>query len=132
MENKNEGVYLWMLDQDRQKNQRYTKDQGKTREPQVNLPNIPEYLLQGNREIIKVENDLESDNNIDEIDQLLREKEALEEESKRLDEEKNELMLRAKSLLEKEIQDLRNNNSQKQLDLNRIKTKLNNLKTQPP
>jgi hypothetical protein len=128
MNNKNESIHLWMLEQDRRKNQVLAIDEEeKAKEMSTYLPNIPEYLLLGDREISVEQTKVELDANTCDIDQLIKEKKALEEESKRLDDEIGQLTLRAKSRLEEEIQDLRKKNNQKQQDLDRLKTKLSNL-----
>ena len=130
MYDKNESIHLWMLEQERQKSQALTLEQQKTRQAAAQSKNIPDYLLRGSQEASDEEEKTPANNEIEDIDQLLREKEALEEESKRLDEEKKQLVFRAKMRLEREVQDMKKMNSEKQQDINQLKKRLSNLETQ--
>jgi uncharacterized membrane protein len=130
MYDKNESIHLWMLEQERQKSQTLTLEQQKTRQAAAQSKNIPDHLLRGRQEASDEEGKTLADNEIEDIDQLLREKEALEEESKRLDEEKKQLVFRAKMRLEREIQDMKKMNSEKQQDINQLKKRLSNLEAQ--
>ena len=118
-----------MLEQERQKSQTLTLEQQKTRQAAAQSKNIPDHLLRSSQEASDEEGKT-ANNEIEDIDQLLREKEALEEESKRLDEEKKQLVFRAKMRLEREIQDMKKMNSEKQQDINQLKKRLSNLEAQ--
>lgn len=132
MYDKNESIHLWMLEQERQKSQALTLEQQKARDSAAQLTNVPDYLLRGSQAAGIEEDKPLANNEIESIDQLVREKEALEEESKRLDEEKEQLVFRAKLRLESEIKDMKKKNSEKQQDINQLKKRLSALETAHP
>ena len=64
------------------------------------------------------------------LEQLQNEKSSVEQESHELDEEQRQLKLRAKTLTEKIIQELKKRNSIKQESVNKLQTKVNELEKQ--
>jgi len=64
------------------------------------------------------------------LEQLLNEKQGVEEESRDLDEEQKQLKLKAKVLAEKIIQELRKKNNQKQQTVNQLQSKVGELENQ--
>lgn len=131
MNNNNESIHLWILEQDRQKNRELTLEQHKARHSSSDeLPHIPGHLLRGSQEMKQKVNNQSSNSEIENLYNLVKEKEALEEESKRLDKEKEHLINQAKLLLEKVIQDLKKKNSEKQEEVDELKTRFCNLENQ--
>jgi hypothetical protein len=64
------------------------------------------------------------------LEQLLNEKQGVEEESHELDEEQKQLRLKAKVLAEKIIQELRKKNNAKQQTVNQLQSKVGELENQ--
>ncbi len=64
------------------------------------------------------------------LDQMLSEIAGVEEESKELDEEQKQLKLKAKSIAEKIIQELRKRNRSKLENVNKLQSKINDLESQ--
>jgi chromosome segregation ATPase len=64
------------------------------------------------------------------LEQLQNEKSSIEQESQELEEEQRQLKLRAKSLTEKIIQELKKRNNIKQESVNKLQTKVNELEKQ--
>ena len=64
------------------------------------------------------------------LEQLQSEKSSVERESHELDEEHRQLKLRAKTLTEKIIQELKKRNNIKQESVNKLQTKVNELEKQ--
>ena len=64
------------------------------------------------------------------LEQLLNEKTGMEDEARELDEEQNQLKLRAKMLAEKIIQELRKRNTAKQDAVNKLQNKVGELESQ--
>ena len=64
------------------------------------------------------------------LEQLLNEKTGMEDEARELDEEQNQLKLRAKMLAEKIIQELRTRNTAKQDAVNKLQNKVGELESQ--
>jgi len=65
-----------------------------------------------------------------EIEQLMKEKSSLEDESRRLDEDQKKLNLRLKALYEKVIQEMKKKNSEKQQTVSQLQAKIGNLESQ--
>ncbi len=65
-----------------------------------------------------------------ELEQLVKEKSNLEEQSQRLDEEQKKLNLRAKMLYEKIIQEIKKKNNEKEQAVNQLQTKIGDLEAQ--
>ena len=65
-----------------------------------------------------------------ELEQLLHEKAALEEELHRLEGQQKELAMRARAVCEKIIQELKNKNSAKRAVINQLRTKVDELEAQ--
>ena len=65
-----------------------------------------------------------------EIEQLMKEKSGLEDESRRLDEEQKKLNLRVKALYEKVIQEMKKKNSEKQQTVSQLQARIGNLESQ--
>ena len=64
------------------------------------------------------------------LEQLLNEKTGMEDEARELDEEQKQLKLRAKTLAEKIIQELRTRNNAKQDAVNKLQNKVGELESQ--
>ena len=64
------------------------------------------------------------------LEQVLNEKTGMEDEARELDEEQNQLKLRAKMLAEKIIQELRKRNNAKQDAVNKLQNKVGELESQ--
>ena len=64
------------------------------------------------------------------LEQLQSEKSSVEQEAHQLDEEQRQLKLRAKTLTEKIIQELKKRNNIKQESVNKLQTKVNELEKQ--
>ena len=64
------------------------------------------------------------------LEQLQNEKSSIEQESQELEEEQRQLKLRAKTLTEKIIQELKKRNNIKQESVNKLQTKVNELEKQ--
>src|SRR3972149_10565505 len=64
------------------------------------------------------------------LEQVLNEKQGVEEESRGLDEEQKQLKLKAKVLAEKIIQELKKKNSAKQQTVNQLQSKVGELENQ--
>ena len=64
------------------------------------------------------------------LEQVLNEKQGVEEESRDLDEEQKQLKLKAKVLAEKIIQELRKKNNAKQQTVNQLQSKVGELENQ--
>ena len=64
------------------------------------------------------------------LEQLQSEKSSVEQEAHELDEEQRQLKLRAKTLTEKIIQELKKRNNIKQESVNKLQTKVNELEKQ--
>jgi len=65
-----------------------------------------------------------------ELEQLLHEKAALEEELHRLEGQQKELAMRARAVCEKIIQELKNKTSAKRAAINQLRTKVDELEAQ--
>ena len=65
-----------------------------------------------------------------EIEQLMKEKSDLEDESRRLDEEQKKLSLRVKMLCSKLTQELKKKNSEKQQTVGQLQAEIGNLEAQ--
>jgi chromosome segregation ATPase len=64
------------------------------------------------------------------LEQLQNEKSSIEQESQELEEEQRQIKLRAKTLTEKIIQELKKRNNIKQESVNKLQTKVNELEKQ--
>ena len=127
MNDKNESIHLWMIEQERLKSQTLALEQQKARDSAAEVPRIPDHLLRGSKKTSEEEDMPQANDEIEDIDRLIREKEVLEKESRRLDEEKKQLTLRVKQCLERELRDMKKKNSEKQQDINQLKERLSNL-----
>jgi len=128
MPDKNEGIYLWLLEQDRQKNRAYAlkvTDESPTLHFQSTQDNS-----RTNTE--KSSEDLNEQSPLSEnigLDELIEEKADLEEESRRLDEEQRHQSLRIKILCEKLVQEIKKKNSQKRQTIDQMHTRIDKLET---
>ena len=129
MVRKNESIYLWMLQQERQKNRTLMIEQ--------TIPNraahsssIPDNILFESEKSSKDEDKPQTPSETTDLDQLAKEAAALEEESRHLEEQEKQLNLRAKTLCENAIQELKKKKNEKQKEVNQLKERIGNLETQ--
>jgi chromosome segregation ATPase len=124
--NKNESVFLWMLEQDRQKN-RVAKGEELGHNSPVPSLSIPSSSY-GIREEIRENQGLQSIVcETSDLERLLREKESLEEEARCLDEDVKRLNLRERALLEQLVQETRKRNEEKKRAVLQLQEQLGGL-----
>ncbi len=128
MNNKHEGIYLWLLEQDRQKNRSRALRENE-RSPAVQSPSYsPDPPFDNGKSHENQALQESSENTID-VEQLFDETASLEEESNRLDEEQKKLSLQLKTLSEKTIQEMKKRNRAKQQAVTQLRAKVNKLET---
>jgi chromosome segregation ATPase len=124
--NKNESVFLWMLEQDRQKN-RVAKGEELGHNSPVPSLSIPSSSY-GIREEIRENKGLQSIVcEKSDLKRLLEEKESLEEEARCLDEDVKRLSLRERTLLEQLVQETRKRNEEKKRAVLQLQEQLGGL-----
>ncbi len=122
MNEKDDGIFLWMLEQDRQRN----KDRVLNRE----LVESEEQLSSAARELISSARNSEREigqstpHETDDLAQLLSEQADLEEESLKLDGEERELSLRARALSERLLQEISRRNDEKRRQISQLQAKI--------
>ncbi len=125
MNDKDDGIFLWMLEQDRQRN----KDRVLNKE----FVESKEQLSSAARELIFSARNSETEtvqstpHETDDLAELLGEKADLEKESLRLDEEERELSLRARALSEKVMQEITRRNDEKRKKISQLQAKINKM-----
>jgi thymidylate synthase len=129
MRHKNESIFLWILEQERQKNRtRVLKENHSTFA--VHSSSIQQASFFNNEKSQKNEETLATLNGTNELEHLEKEKVRLEEESHRLSEEQRRLNRRIKKLTRMLIQELRKRNDKKHQAINQLKTRIHKLETQ--
>ncbi|HEX9261587.1 MAG TPA: hypothetical protein VF893_03580 [Candidatus Bathyarchaeia archaeon] len=124
---KNEGIYLWLLEQDRQKNRVQALKQTDLN-PAVQSQNIPSNTGFNSEESqAQTEEKQLTCGESTNFEQLTREKASLEEEYHRLDEEQKKLSLRIKILCEETIREIKKKNSEKQQAVNQLQARISGL-----
>ena len=129
MGEKNESIFLWMLEQERQKSRAFAVELA-AHDSAAQLPSILDTLLSNGEESSKHEDESPTVDETTELDQLMKEAKSLEEESHRLTDEEKQFSLRAKMLCERAIQELKKKNGEKQQEVTRLKEEISNLETQ--
>ena len=129
MGDKNEGIFLWLLEHDRQKNRARLLEEvdRDSAEPPLSGPNDS---LLGSEIFREGENRESAFSEFADLEQLLKAKIDLEDESHRLDEIQEKLNLRTKMLCEKIIQETKKRNSEKQQAVKQLQTRISSLETQ--
>jgi hypothetical protein len=115
MGNKNESIFLWMLEQERQKNRTQVLEE--TRRDLAELPDAPDEPPESEKPHTKEDKPATPEEGTD-LERLMKEKESLESESHRLDEEQEKLNLRVRALCEKIAQQTKKKNSEKFISKN--------------
>jgi len=127
MGNKNESIFLWMLEQERQKNRTQVLEE--TRRDLAELPAAPDEPPESEKSHTK-EDKPATPKEATDLERLMKEKQSLESESHRLDEEQEKLSLRARALCEKIIQQTKKKNSEKRQATNQLQNRIDNLEAQ--
>jgi chaperonin cofactor prefoldin len=127
MGNKNESIFLWMLEQERQKSRTHVVEE--TNRDLVELPTTADQPPESEKPQTREDKPTAPKENTD-LERLMKEKESLESESRRLDEEQEKLNLRVKALCEKIIQQTKKKNSEKKQAANQLQTRIDSLEAQ--
>ena len=127
MGNKNESIFLWMLEQERQKNRTHVVEE--TNRDSVELPTTADQPPESEKPH-KKEDKPPTPKETPDLERLMKEKESLELESRRLDEEQEKLNLRFKALCEKIVQQTKKNNSEKRQAANQLQVRIDSLEAQ--
>jgi flagellar motility protein MotE (MotC chaperone) len=129
MRQKNENIFLWILEQERQKN--------RARELKENHYNFPVHSSSfqqadffNNEEAQENEEILSMLNGTPELEHLEKDTARLEEESQCLSEEQRRLNVRIKKLTRMLIQELRRRNAEKHHRINQLKARIRRLEKQ--
>ena len=124
---KNEGIYLWLLEQDRQKNRAQALKQTDLN-PAVQSQNTSSNSGFNSEEFqTQIEKKPSSYSESTDFEQLIKEKASLEEEYHRLDEEQQKLNLRIKMLCEETIREMKKKNGEKQQIVNQLQARISGL-----
>ena len=129
MKDKNEGIFLWLLEQDRKRSRALALEQT-ARDSAVQLSHGPADFFFESEEPTKDGHKALMPSEPADLERLLKEKAYLEEESRCLDEKQKQLNLRAKVLWEKIVQEARRKNRKKQQAVNQLKKRIGELETQ--
>jgi hypothetical protein len=116
---KNEGIFLWLLEQDRQKNRILSRRKsGLNQEAlQLNVPQTSQVTWQVNFE--KEKQPTLNKKNF--LEQAMMQKTPLEEESNQVEKEQEKLNLQIITICKELIIKMKKNNSQKQKEINQLK-----------
>ena len=125
MPEKNDGIFLWMLEQNRQR----------SKHPAFKEETVQseEQLSSATRELIFAARNSEQEirqslpDEPDGLEQLLREQADLNKEFLRLDKEEKELSLRVKELSEKVVQEIRKRNDSKRSQISQLQAKISKM-----
>ena len=128
MGNKNESIFLWMLEQERQKNRSQVLEET-TCDP-VAISPIGTNDTPKSEKACKDENDPSSPQETTDLEQLMKEKTILEAESHQLDEEQEKLNLRIKTLCDKIIQQMKKGNNEKRKSVSQMQATISTLEAQ--
>lgn len=113
---KNEGVFLWLLEQERQKDRAYQLKERLCDTTIKSSNTLPEELFYNEK--IQEEKDVQLESSesdeLNNLECLLKEKANLEEESRYLDKQQERLNLQTKMLLEKIVEDKKKKNNENQ------------------
>ena len=129
MRQKNESIFLWILEQERQKNRAHVLKESHSNFG-VHSSSIQQASFFNNEKSQKKEETLLTLNGTNELEHLEKEKARLEKESHRLGEEQRRLNLRIKKLTWMLIQELRKRNEKKHQAINQLKARIHKLETQ--
>ncbi len=128
---KNEGVFLWLLEQERQKDRTHQLKERLCNTTMQSSNTLPEELFCDEK--FQEEKDVQLETESDELnnqDWLLKEKANLEEESCSLDEQKERLNLQIKMLLEKIVAEKKKKNNEKREATMQLQAKIKVLEDQ--
>jgi hypothetical protein len=127
MGDKNESIFLWLLEEDRKKNRtRVLKEAYERSAPRSQ--NTAPYSSFSYDEKCRNENRQASTGTAD-LEQLMKEKVELETESTRLDEQEKKLEVRARTLCERVIREIRKSNLEKQRAVNQLRERIERMET---
>ena len=129
MRDKNEAISLWLLELDRQKN-RARVLQENARNSAVQSPSNQHDPWFNCDKSHKDENKRIAISKATDLEQLMKEKGSLEEESQSLDAAQEKLDQRAKKLTEKIIQELRKRNIEKKQAIDQLRARTRSLEAQ--
>ena len=126
MSDKNEGIFLWILEQDRKQNQARAQAEAvrKSTEP---APNAAIDTLFASQKPNEDENEQPTFSEDSDLEKLLKEKTSLEEESRNLDEIRKKLNQQAKMLSEKLVQEIKRKNGRKKTIVNELQARIGKL-----
>ncbi len=128
MHDKNEGIYLWMLEQDRQKNRVHALEQ--TSNSTSQLTKAAHDLIFNNKASSENEKEQSPVRNNADLEQLLNKIASLEEESRNLDKEQKQVDLRIRILCQNLIEELEKRDSQKQQAIRQLRERIGTMETQ--
>ena len=129
MRHKNESIFVWILEQERQKNRARVLKENHSNFA-VHSSRIHQASFFSNEKSREKEETLLSLNGTTELEHLEKEKARLEEESHRLGEEQRRLNLRIKKSTGMLIQELRKRNDEKHQAINQLKAGIHKLEIQ--
>ncbi len=125
MNDKDDGIFLWMLEQDRQRNKDRVLNKVSVESEEQLSSAARELIFSARNSEPEISKSLPDD--ADDLAQLLGEQADLKEESLRLDEEEKELSLRARALSEKVMQEITRRNDEKRKEISQLQAKINNM-----
>lgn len=128
MGKKNESVFLWMLEQERQKSRAQALEETAC-DPVIILPTDTKDTPES-KKAHKEENKPSEPRETTDLEQLIKEKAILETESHQLDIEQEKLNLRVKTLYDKIIQQMKRRNNEKRQSVDQLQARISNLEAQ--
>lgn len=129
--NRNEGVFLWLLEQERQKDRSYQLKERLCNATMKTSNALPEELFWDEK--LQEEKDVQLEiepHELNNFDLLLKEKANLEEQSCCLDKQQERLNLQIKMLLEKIVEEKKKKNNEKRQEIIQLQTRIKVLEEQ--
>jgi len=128
MRDKNEGIYLWLLEKDRQKNRALVYEET-VHNSTLQSSGTPQDALFNGEKFKQHEDKPSIQTETADLEQLLKELACLEEELRQLSDEQKQLSMRVKVMCEKLVQEIKKKDGQKQQEVNQLQKRIGKLET---